>query len=130
MLQSIEATIDRVGNIRLREGIELPANRKAIVVILPDEIDTAARPESGAAVIEVHFRHPRTNKILVADIKPAECTGQDALNSLLTADDGAKPFLLRQVVAATMNWWLLTRSRFCTRGRPLRRPGLGTVTRF
>lgn len=93
MLQSLEATIDRVGNIRLREGIELPANRRAIVVILPDEIDTVAKREFGAGEIEVHFRHPRSNKTLVADIKPAECTGQDALNSLLTADDGAKPFL-------------------------------------
>lgn len=42
--------------------------------------------------IEIHFRHPRTSKILVADLSPF-CTGHDALEALLTAENGEPPFL-------------------------------------
>jgi hypothetical protein len=42
--------------------------------------------------IEVQFRHPRTNKILVADLSP-QCTGQEALQALLATDDGGMPFI-------------------------------------
>lgn len=42
--------------------------------------------------IEIHFRHPRTSKILVADLSPF-CTGHEALEALLTAENGEPPFL-------------------------------------
>ena len=42
--------------------------------------------------IEVQFRHPRTNKFLVADLSP-QCTGREALQALIAADDGGTPFI-------------------------------------
>jgi hypothetical protein len=42
--------------------------------------------------MEIHFKHPRTNKILVADISP-QCTGREALQALMAAQDGGTPFL-------------------------------------
>lgn len=42
--------------------------------------------------IEIHFRHPRTSKILVADLSPF-CTGHEALEALLAAENGEPPFL-------------------------------------
>jgi hypothetical protein len=42
--------------------------------------------------IEIHFIHPRTSKRLVADLSPL-CTGEEALEALLTAENGEPPFL-------------------------------------
>ncbi len=42
--------------------------------------------------LEVHFMHPHTSKILVADLSPL-CTGHDALQALLTGQGGNAPFL-------------------------------------
>jgi hypothetical protein len=42
--------------------------------------------------IEIHFRHPRDSRILIADLSPL-CTGQEALQALLTAENGEPPFL-------------------------------------
>jgi hypothetical protein len=39
MLQTIEATIDEQGNVRLLEPIQLPNPRRAFVTILADEVD-------------------------------------------------------------------------------------------
>ncbi|MFQ6043133.1 MAG: hypothetical protein ACE5PV_19940 [Candidatus Poribacteria bacterium] len=39
MLQTIEATIDERGNVRLLEPVQLPNPRRAFVTILPDELD-------------------------------------------------------------------------------------------
>lgn len=38
MLQTIEATIDEQGNVRLLEPIQLPKARRAFVTILMDEL--------------------------------------------------------------------------------------------
>jgi hypothetical protein len=42
--------------------------------------------------MEIQFKHPRTNKFLVADLSP-ECTGREALQALMAAQDGGEPFL-------------------------------------
>jgi len=42
--------------------------------------------------MEIQFRHPRTNKILVADLSP-QCTGREALQALMSAEDNGTPFL-------------------------------------
>lgn len=42
--------------------------------------------------MEIQFRHPRTNKFLVADLSP-QCTGREALQALMAAQDGGEPFL-------------------------------------
>jgi len=42
--------------------------------------------------MEVQFRHPRTAKFLVADLSP-QCTGREALQALMAAQDGGEPFL-------------------------------------
>jgi len=42
--------------------------------------------------IEIHFRHPRDSKTLIADLSPF-CTGQEAIQALQTAEDGEPPFL-------------------------------------
>jgi len=42
--------------------------------------------------MEIHFKHPRTNKILVADLSP-QCTGREALQALIAAQDAGTPFL-------------------------------------
>ena len=42
--------------------------------------------------MEIHFRHPRSQKILVADLNP-QCTGREALQALRAAEDGGVPFL-------------------------------------
>lgn len=42
--------------------------------------------------MEIQFRHPRTNKILVADLSP-QCTGSEALKALMAAQDNGTPFL-------------------------------------
>ena len=39
MLQTVEATIDEQGNVRLLEPIQLLKPRRAFVTILPSEID-------------------------------------------------------------------------------------------
>lgn len=39
MLQTVEATIDEQGNVRLLEPVQLPKARRAFVTILTDEID-------------------------------------------------------------------------------------------
>ena len=36
MYQAYDATIDQTGNVRLAEGIQLPADRRAIVIVLDD----------------------------------------------------------------------------------------------
>ena len=41
MLQTIEATIDENGHVRLLEPIQLPEPRRALVTILPGESDTS-----------------------------------------------------------------------------------------
>lgn len=38
MLQTVEATIDEKGNVRLLEPIQLPKARRAFVTILTDEL--------------------------------------------------------------------------------------------
>lgn len=42
--------------------------------------------------MEIQFRHPRTNKFLVADLSP-QCTGREALQALMTPHEGGEPFL-------------------------------------
>jgi hypothetical protein len=42
--------------------------------------------------MEIQFRHPRTAKFLVADLSP-QCTGREALQALMAAEDGGEPFL-------------------------------------
>lgn len=42
--------------------------------------------------MEIKFRHPRTAKFLVADLSP-QCTGREALQALMAAEDGGEPFL-------------------------------------
>lgn len=65
MYQAFEATIDALGNIRLKESLQLPEARRALVIVLDDstqpDIDEAAllseeslaeswnRPEEDAA---------------------------------------------------------------------------------
>ncbi len=39
MLQTVEATIDEQGNVRLLEPVQLPKAQRAFVTILTDEID-------------------------------------------------------------------------------------------
>ena len=39
MLQTVEATIDEQGNVRLLEPVQLSKARRAVVTILTDEID-------------------------------------------------------------------------------------------
>ena len=41
MLQTIEATIDEHGNVRLLEPVQLSEQRGALVTILPGESDTS-----------------------------------------------------------------------------------------
>jgi hypothetical protein len=36
MYQAFEARIDKAGNVQLAEGIQLPAERRAIVIVLDD----------------------------------------------------------------------------------------------
>jgi hypothetical protein len=92
MLQSLEATIDRSGNVVLLETIQLPTDQKAIVVVLPDKIGRSGRKRrSKTGKIEVHFLHPRYPKTFTALTHP-ECTGQQALNGLLVGDKTG-PFL-------------------------------------
>ncbi len=42
--------------------------------------------------MEIQFRHPRTNKVLVADLSP-QCTGREALQALMGAEENGTPFL-------------------------------------
>lgn len=44
--------------------------------------------------IEVHFIHPHTSKRLIADLSPY-CTGDGALQALLTPQGNNPPFLAR-----------------------------------
>ena len=55
MIQTVEAIIDRAGNLRLRQPIALPSMRRALVTILDDEpepsvIETVLLSESALAV--------------------------------------------------------------------------------
>src|SRR6185369_9390396 len=92
MLQGLEATIDRAGNIVLTEKILLPARQRAIVILLPDEFGRRARKhKSKVSKIEIHFLHPRYPKTFTAFTHP-QCTGQEALNVLVVGDKTG-PFL-------------------------------------
>jgi len=42
--------------------------------------------------MEIHFRHPRSRKILTADLSP-QCTGREAIQALRAAEDSGTPFL-------------------------------------
>lgn len=47
MYQAFEATIDSLGNIRLNESLQLPATRRALVIVLDDAVNlgTQLKPE-------------------------------------------------------------------------------------
>lgn len=36
MYQAFDATIDQAGNVKVGEGVQLPASRRAIVIVLED----------------------------------------------------------------------------------------------
>ena len=92
MQQRLEAIIDSEGNLQLLESIKLPASRRAIVIILPDELEGDVRQQAPEAnKIDVHFLHPREPKTITAEID-LECTGEEALKGLLEGDKNG-PFL-------------------------------------
>jgi hypothetical protein len=92
MRQRLEAIIDDQGNLQLLETIKLPTSRRAIVIILPDELESNISQQAFEGnKIEIHFVHPREPKTFTAEIDP-ECTGEEALKGLLKGDKNG-PFL-------------------------------------
>ena len=64
MLQTIQATIDEHGVVKLLELVELPAKRRALVTIL-DETDGPAISETmllGEASLAVDWNRPEEDK--------------------------------------------------------------------
>lgn len=47
MIRTIEATIDETGTVRLLEGVDLPAPRRALVMILDEESGPGRKVSAG-----------------------------------------------------------------------------------
>ena len=58
MLQTIEATIDEQGNVRLLEPIQLTEPRRAYVTILPDEQDISETALLSEAALAEDWNRP------------------------------------------------------------------------
>lgn len=58
MLQTVEATIDEQGNVRLLEPVQLPKARRAFVMILTDELDIPETALLSEAVLAEDWNRP------------------------------------------------------------------------
>ena len=58
MLQTVEATIDEQGNVRLLEPIQLPEPRRAFVTILPSESDISDTALLSEAALAEDWNRP------------------------------------------------------------------------
>ena len=58
MLQTVEATIDEKGNVRLLEPIQLPEPRRAFVTILPSESETSETALLSEAALAQDWNRP------------------------------------------------------------------------
>ena len=61
MIQTIEATIDESGHVRLLEAVRLPTRRRALVTILEEECDDLAPPQTLAQMAAAH--HARSQRM-------------------------------------------------------------------
>ena len=61
-LQTIEATIDEQGNVRLLEPILLPEPRRAMVTILPNESNISETPLLSEAALAEDWNRPEEEK--------------------------------------------------------------------
>ena len=58
MLQTVEATIDEQGNVRLLEPIQLPKPRRAFVTILPSESEISETALLSEAALAQDWNRP------------------------------------------------------------------------
>ncbi len=58
MLQTVEATIDEQGNVRLLEPVQLPNPRRAFVTILTDEPDIPETALLSEAALALDWNRP------------------------------------------------------------------------
>jgi hypothetical protein len=58
VLQTIEATIDEQGNVRLLEPIQLPKPHRAFVTILTDELDISETALLSEAALAEDWNRP------------------------------------------------------------------------
>ncbi|MCY4079146.1 MAG: hypothetical protein OXF54_02805 [Caldilineaceae bacterium] len=62
MLQTIEATIDENGHVRLHEPVRLPEPRQALVTILSGESDTSKTALLSEAALAEDWNRPEEDR--------------------------------------------------------------------